>query len=111
MVHGPRWTREQAVEYIIQTGQTFQQVLKTLVSALEDKGFTVRQSFDLQSALWDQAERETGGQTDQGANYCVLMVESPPPAGATRKAAESAQQPADLTQQACTLVLLNTRQF
>jgi hypothetical protein len=54
------------VEYAIRTTQTFQQVIEALVSALEERGFTVRRSFDLQSALWEQA--------DQGAHYCILMV-------------------------------------
>ena len=54
------------MEYTIRTRQTFQQVVETLVSALQDRGFTVRRSFDLQSALWDR--------TGQEANYCILMV-------------------------------------
>jgi hypothetical protein len=54
------------MEYTISTTQTFQQVTKTLASYLEGEGFAVRRSFDLQSAQ--------GQQTDQEANYCVLVV-------------------------------------
>ncbi len=54
------------MEYAIRTTQTFQMVVETLVLALEEKGFTTRRSFDLQSALW--------ARTDQEANYCILMV-------------------------------------
>jgi hypothetical protein len=54
------------VEYAISTAHTFQQIVEALILALEDRGFALRQSFDLQSALGNQAE--------PGTNYCILMV-------------------------------------
>ena len=63
------------MEYTVNTTHMFQQVVETLISALNDKGFTVRRSFDLQSALEGQAERVANRQAERGANYCILAVE------------------------------------
>jgi hypothetical protein len=63
------------MEYAIKTRETFQQVVETLISALEDRGFAVQRSFDLHSALEGQAESVASRQVDQGANYCILAVE------------------------------------
>ena len=63
------------MEYTVNTTHTFQQVVETLISALNDKGFTVRRSFDLQSALEGQADRVANRQVERGANYCILAVE------------------------------------
>ena len=63
------------MEYTVNTTHTFQQVVETLISALNDKGFTVRRSFDLQSALEGQADRIANRRPEQGANYCILAVE------------------------------------
>lgn len=56
------------MEYTIKTTQIFRQVIEALILALENKGFSVQRSFDLRSALWDQA--------DQKVNYSILMVEA-----------------------------------